>query len=259
MQSHFLKAGLFLCLIGSAVTKKPLFAFQISESDTAGEYEMSWSFESWITADAKLKRSADEGGVRYTADGRVQVEGRTFMDVNASLDMQPIDGGYDVRSEARVQSAGGVSGVYLLQARRLFQCPRLRLAHNITTVPDHVLAFSSQLEETCGSAGDSRIHIDLDVSSSFSHSLSTQLQQVFVFGVTSGWESMNATNPLIDVAVEAQWSGDQQTYHHKKTATFHSKQLHWLFPTFSLNYENDAGHIILTLMNQAFGQKRDEL
>lgn len=187
------------------------------------------------------------------------MESRTIGDVNASLDMQSIDGGYDVRSEARVQTVGGVSGVYLLQARRLFQCPRLRLTHNISTVPAHVLAFSSQLEETCGSAGDSRIDIDLDVSSSFSHFLSTQLQQVFVFGVTSGWESMNATNPLIDVAVEAQWSGYKRTYHHKKTATFHSKQLHWLSPIFSLDYENDAGHIILTLMNQVLGQERDEL
>ena len=250
--------AVLLCLIAVTGARKSLFAFQVFDGDEADGYEVTFSFRSSVSGHGRMKKTTDSQRVMFDVElsGRISDED---VHADALVELQPAGSGYTIRTEARLQSAAGITATYLMQAHRLYECPRLVLQHNLTTVPAELFSFSSGLTETCDGENRSHLAIDMDLSSSLSHLIETHLQQVFLFSGDSGWESMNATNSAMDVAVIAEWSGSGIRYHHKKTAKFDSKIADWLMPSFSLEYENKADRIILCILKDISRQSHDEL
>lgn len=249
----------FLCLVPLASAKQSLFAIQVSEGDEVDEYEATFSFMSSVSGHGKFKRTTDSSRTMFDSEISVRIR-EDEVNADALVELVPAGSGYVVRTEARLQSTAGVTATYLLEAHRMHECPRLVLRHNLTTVPDHLLTFSSGLTETCDGEDKSRITIGVDLSSSLSPLLTTHLQQLFVLTGDSGWESMNATNPAMDVTVKAEWGGSGSLYHYRKTVKLESKIPDWLAPGYSLQYENAADAIILSILrNDLHVTSRDEL
>jgi hypothetical protein len=254
---------LLCCLIVAVTAKKSVFSLQVLEDDGVGEWEVTFSMGSLVlghsvSGQGKLQRNFTEKE-RAVFDAKFNCHvGDEELTGDALLELIPAGTvGYDVAVTAGLRSASGLSAAYLLQANRLFTCPRLVLNHNLTTIPDHLFAFSSQLTETCESKNKSQIAIEVNVSSSVFPIITTSLQQVFAFDGPNGWEWMNATNPAIDVAVTAEWQGINESYRHKKTAKFQSKIPS--LPTFALEYMNQADRIVFSVLKQLPNNGHDEL
>ncbi|KAI1280861.1 hypothetical protein HDE_13521 [Halotydeus destructor] len=141
------------------------------------------------------------------------------------------------KSQLRHEQSG-ISGIYLLTVQRQPECPTLSLSHNLTTVPKGFFDFSSNVSEKCDiTDGIPSIVMDINLTLNtlLSELASIDLQQIFVHNGPDGWESMNCSNPIMDINVTAEWNGMQKR--HIKKALFTSKLLPWL-PSFTLEYDN---------------------
>lgn len=250
-------AALLFCLIAATKGNKNLFKFQVDESDDNDEYLVTFSYASSASGHGKLRRTTDSSKVVFGVEMAAKIYD-VDLNADASLELVPAHSGYSVKTAAQIGTIAGFTATYLMQAQRLYDCPRLVLRHNLTTVPDDLFYFSSGLQETCGEGNDSRLTIDVDLRSSLSPLLTTHLEQLFVFAENSGWESMNATNTAMDIAVGAEWSGGQSLYHHKKTCKFEKKITDWPIPSFTLIYEHAPDSIVLSILKH-LSQPHDEL
>lgn len=150
--------------------------------------------------------------------------------------------GFDLANNSSFVHASGLRANYLLDVARRHSCPEIVLTHNLTTMPAEVIYFSSNVSEKClgASAIDdllaSVLAINVTLETQLSRLASVDLKQIFVFNGNNGWESMNFSNPLMDINVTAEWDSDGG-YSHTKKALFASKLISWL-PSFSIEYDN---------------------
>ena len=158
---------------------------------------------------------------------------------------------------------------YDLKCERRQICPRILLNHSLATYPHGLVTFQSEAIETCHGSKDesssgrndesssgrndesssgrndqpfipSDVVINILLQSHLYPLLNTQLDQIFVFSNSStGWESMNATNPAADINVRADWD---DTFH-LKTASFFGKMFN--LPSFDVEYNKNDGYSLL--------------
>ena len=143
---------------------------------------------------------------------------------------------------------------YDLKCERRQICPRIILNHSLATYPHGLVTFQSEAIETCHETNDrpsrgrnddqpfipSDVIINILLQSHLYPILNTQLDQIFVFSSSStGWESMNATNPVADINVQADWN---DTFH-LKTASFLGKMFN--LPSFDVEYNKNDGYSLL--------------
>ena len=117
-------------------------------------------------------------------------------------------------------------------------CPTITLFHNLTTIPDKsLLYFSSNVTEVCDLGTDSsQMSINISLSSFVWQLANAELTQIFNFdNKNEGSETMNATHPLMDISVVADWDRSEPLMHYKK-AIFKSK-VKQLIPSFQLEFK----------------------
>ena len=157
---------------------------------------------------------------------------------------------------------------YDLKCERRQICPRILLNHSLATYPHGLVTFQSEAIETCHGTNDkpserngdqpfipSDVIINILLQSHLYPALNTQLDQIFVFSNSStGWESMNATNPAADINVQADWN---DTFH-LKTASFLGKMFN--LPSFDVQYnKNDGYSLLMRTKKFSFSATHDEL
>ena len=163
---------------------------------------------------------------------------------------------FSLINNSTISHESGVTGTYLLDAHYSPSCPTMSLSHNLTTTPSGIVYFSSNVSEKCDLStkivavpSSSILEINITLQSQLSPLLSVDLQQIFVYNGSNGWESMNCSHPLMDMNVTADWNEDDVNFkQHTKQAIFSSKLLHWL-PSFILKYNNMPNNPIELLLS----------
>lgn len=158
------------------------------------------------------------------------------------------DDGFKLKIHSQLTTRDHVNVTYDLECERRHVCPRIVLNHSLTSFPREFVTFQSEAIETCYTKSSEHDH-DFNTPSDliikillYSHIypiLNTKLDQIFVFQHSTGWESMNATNPVADINVKADWN---ETVH-LKTASFTGKMFN--LPSFDIEYHKDDGYSLL--------------
>jgi len=129
-----------------------------------------------------------------------------------------------------------MSATYESTLIRRTTCPTITLWHNVTTSPQSLLYFSSNVSEVCDSVSESsQMAINISLSSDVWHLANAELTQIFNFGKNDGSESMNASHPLMDVSVVANWDRNAKLLHLKR-AKFFSKVTDFI-PSFDIEFK----------------------
>lgn len=168
---------------------------------------------------------------------------------NGFFERMTQDDGFRLKIHSQLKTRDHVQVTYDLECERRQVCPRILLNHSLTSVPRGFVTFHSEAVETChtksgendhDSSNPSDLIIKILLQSHIFPLLNTQLDQIFVFdNDTTGWESMNATNPVADIGVKADWN---ETVH-LKTASFTGKMFG--LPSFDVEYHKDDGYSFL--------------
>lgn len=240
-----------------------------------GTFDISRTNDKSFEGNVRLKQPFDaevSGSILQSDEGvwRLWVTCSPFLDLEGSVSILRNDGmemsdeksGNDHQEYPRgwfgIESNStfdspllNFSGRYSLDARRQYDsCPHLTLSHSITTQPKEFLMFASDVWESCDSSDHSYLNLNLSLSSILSPLLTTRLDQVWLFNHTTGhgWESMNATNPLMDIMVNAEWDN---LFNHKKRAQFISSQIvdFWI-PTFEILYDRNRENMSLSIIRE---------
>lgn len=193
------------------------------KTDLRGELNISISDNQTAKLISGSFRS-DKLGVNVESDSRLtQHNNKSLISTNATI--------YDNNSHQ--------IAVYNMSAVLSDTCPALTLSHNLTFAHQSLLYFSSNVTEECelhnSEVVSSRMNINITLQSQMWRMANLELRQLFHFRQSDGWESMNATHPLMDVRVDAFWGmSDEQLYF--KKAVFDSKLKH-LIPSFEISFE----------------------
>ena len=251
---------------GTIAGSKQRVQFQLSESDDGKHFDgllayhslINGTFDIWrenctsfnLSLDLKepLKAIMTASFVENEGSYDMSIRSKPFLDLEANVifhksgEEKEDPSGYAIRTEAIFNSSIlSFGGRYSLHARRQYSsCPYLTLSHSITTEPQQFLKFESNVWQSCGPS-DSRLFINLTLDSILSPLISTRLDQVWVFKPSGdGWESMNATNPLMDIFVNAEWD---HLFNHKKRALFVTSQLLEWIPKIELIYQKSPSNV----------------
>lgn len=156
------------------------------------------------------------------------------------------EAGFKVKIHSKLTTRDQIEVTYDLQLEKRAICPRVVLNHSLTSIPPGLVTFQSEAIETChassseSDAPSSHLIINMILQSQILPILNTKLDQIFVFrDDRSGWESMNATNPAVDIQVKADWNQDV----HTKTAFINGKLFN--IPSFGVEYNKNDGYSFL--------------
>lgn len=282
----YITAALPMCLC----TTRPLIEFALFESSNGTVYgHFGLARPQTVDGDVRFEREPSSGRyeisvnvnepchhfvrgsalVTSTDDGSIRVVSSINSSLSIAIDSDTRFAGsrrdFRVINNSTMVTSSGLRAEYVLDASYApDKCPWIRLSHNVTTQPRDVVNFSSNVTETCFEHNSSLLAINVTLDSLLNPLVNLDLQQVWIYNDQDGWESMNLTNPLVDINVAAEWVNSREHSSHIKTASFVSKLLPWL-PSFNINYSNTPDNPIELLFTifysvlDKYGHKHDEL
>lgn len=253
---------------GTLLSDRPIVSFNVFQRDDnspkyaaklaipslhiRAETNLTWNSSRSDNSEEYLIEFKSEEPLNFEAEGRLRAsEAATVYDISLISQTLP-----HLTARSRTSLHQNVNRNTLFQTNAVFEdslskmsaqynctlilgtiCPQITLYHNLTTLPDKsLLYFSSNVTEDCDLDNESsRMAINISLSSVVWYLANAELKQVFDFCQNKGSESMNATHPLMDVSVVADWDRNAKLMHWKK-ALFESKIKH-LIPDFKIEYK----------------------
>jgi hypothetical protein len=275
-------------LINEIKTKeKSIVSFNVYESESSfGDYFANLEIPSLhIKAETNLTLNTDNSQTNCIISAKVQEPFGfdLFGELNASIDTSFMAKLFDIslrsntyshlnaKSRTRVMrdpksddlivltnltfndSFNQMSANYNLTFISAKTCPTISLYHNLTTIPDSILYFSSNVTEVCDfdDKFSSQMNINISLESQLWHLANAELRQIFEFERNEGSESMNVTHPLMDISVTANWTKKSNLIHYKK-AIFKSKITDFI-PSFEIEfqkYKDIPNKLILNILKE---------
>ena len=265
--------NVFLMTVDRSDGKRTIFKLEISDEereDGNADFHLQMDHPSTGTSMKGFLKQNSVSDFDVFLSGSSYIFGgmKSDFSINGITALTGLEAGYHVNCSLK-GIINSTPFTYLLDFSRLFICPHFTLHHQLTTENETPLSFVSSLkQENCrdNDGNFSHLVIDIDLDSHTNPLIQeTRLKQLFVFEDDSGWESMNFTNPVMDIRVTAEWKdlNDDKAFSSRKRAVFQSNKLLDWIPSFDIQYIRNQEQIMLNLIRglrkQTHHDSKDEL